>query len=705
MHPPRRTWSLRAAALALALAVAAAVQFLAPSMLSGVEESAGDLAWRLGGSTQPERRVVVVDIDEASLREIGPWPWPRATTAALAGRIAEAGAALRVFDIGFADAQDGDDRLADALRLGPAVLGQVFSLDEAVTPRTGELAGSLAALGCPAFAPAGYGAYGSAPALLAAQPAVGHMTPRIERDGVVRKLPALICHEGRAYPSLALAAIWRLVQPEAVGPATAPTDANPDWVWHSAGASAAPVIGFTPPAWLSSASLPGLVVPLDAQGDVRVPYRVDRRAVASIPAARVLRGDADLALLRGAIAVIGATAFGAGDVVATPQAAVASGVEVHVQLLTGLLDRRLPYTPQAAPLLQAAAIAAGTAALLLVVAVGGRALRRLPVAGVLGALALCGGAQWTLLAHELWLPWALPALFMLLAATTLAVAEHALTLLQRERLSAHLGAYLPQPVAQRLAATEPTGQVQVEEREVSVLVADIRNFSAFAAHRPAQETITLLHAFSTLAVEVVERHGGVVERVAADSILAVWNAFSPCASHPRQAMDAACELLQTTRALLAAPALERDDGLVQPLALGIGIEAGKAIVGSFGPARRRAHAALGEPVSVAARIQQMTADLSVPILVGPRLAAQLGADRVESLGNYLLEGLGRECPLFVPVDWAELAPVDPAWARAASRPASPAEAALWARWAGLHQRSSSLRQRLPSPHWLGARDA
>jgi adenylate cyclase len=192
--------------------------------------------------------------------------------------------------------------------------------------------------------------------------------------------------------------------------------------------------------------------------------------------------------------------------------------------------------------------------------------------------------------------------------------------------------------------------------------------------------VALLHAFSSIAVDVVERHGGVVERVAGDSILAVWNAFSQCDSHPQQAMAAARELLSATRTLLTSNRLETDGGMVQPLALGIGLESGAVIVGSFGPARRRAHAALGEPVSIASRLQEMTIDLSVPILVGPRLAAALQPDSTESLGEYLLEGLGRHCQIYAPAGWAELVPVDPGWATAATATERQSESRAWTRW-------------------------
>ena len=671
-HP----WRLRVAALALSAGMVALVQWLAPQALSGAEAVAGDASWRLGASTRAERRVVVVDIDEASLREVGPWPWPRATVAKLAQRLNQAGVLVQAYDINFSDAKADDAELQQAWSQLPIVAGQLLSIDAAVTPKVGEVAGAIAtSAACPPFAPVSNGFYGTAQQLLQAAPTVGHMTPRIERDGVVRKLPMLICHEGRTYPSLALATLWRAAQPDGAGPRP-----GPDVEWHTHGSGVWRVFG--PAAWLTSKSLPELAVPLDSHGDLRVPYRLDRKAFASVSAAEVLRGNTELSILKGAVVVVGATAFGIGDTVATPHASVSSGLEVHVQTLVGLLDHRLPFEPVNVGWMQAAAmLAIGLALLALAVRQRDAPVKRVPLAGLVIAVSCWLAASTALSQADLWLPWVSTALFAVLASVSLATVEHALTRAQRERVSAHLRAYLPDPVAQRLMVSDPTGSLQVVQRDVTVLVADIRNFSAFAAHRRAEETAAILHAFCCIAVDVVEQHGGVVENVAGVSVLAVWNAYSPCADHPMQAMDAAKDLLRATRQLLVGSQPAAEHSPVQPLALGVGLETGSAIVGTFGPARRRAHAALGEPVSVASRIQQMTLDLSVPILVGPQLAARLPSQNTETLGEYLLEGLSRQYRLFAPTAWAEWVPTDPNWVNAATAHDRQPDASGWSRWA------------------------
>lgn len=680
-HPIR----VRVLALALALGAVLLVSSALPGALRSTEETVGDLVWRLGATAAPERRLVVVDIDEASLRQEGPWPWPRSTLTRLSERLQAAGAAVQAFDMVFPEGKAGDDLLVAQWLRSPVVLGQIFSLDPTVTPSVGEAAGATGAISgisangpagasppgaCPAGTALSYGVVGNASSLLTAASFTGHMTPRVEADGVVRKLPALICHGGRLYPALALAALGRAAgssSRDAVGATLAPT--QPAWQLQRGGDTVGSPFGWlAPAAWWTSPALPGLAVPVDVRGDMRVPYRMQREAMVSVSAAEILSGKVDDRLLRGAVALIGATAFGMGDAVATPLHAVAAGVEVHAQSIVGLLDNQVPYSPRALPALQAVALLV-MAALLLALACWPKApaIKSLPLAGLALASLSVLGSGLALLQGNLWLPWAEVTLFALAGATALAAAEHALTGAQRERLAAHLQAYLPAPVARRLAASDPTGTLDAVRREVSVLAANIRNFAAFAAHRPPEETAAVLHAHCCAAVEVVERHGGIVENISGDAILAVWNADGDCPDHAQRAMRAGQDLLISTKELFAPQDWLPESSAVQPLALGIGIESGTALVGSFGPARRRAHAALGEPVTVAARLQSMTQDLSVPILIGPRMASLLPADATVAQGDYLLEGLSRHCALFAPTAWPDWIPPETVWPRDAVR--------------------------------------
>lgn len=619
-------------ALLLALSCTLGAALLLPEWLRNIEERAGDWLWRQGASNSEERRLIIVDIDDDSVARLGPWPWRRELVADLARKTSALGASGIAFDIVFPEPLPGDKVLALALAETPSVIAQLFSLNG--TPvAAGRLQGALNTPSCGAPIPTATGHIGNAPLLRAA---AGHIVPRVASDGSIRHLPPLICHEGKAYPGLGLALLLRAAN-------------------SSNDLTLTPGNGWLAPAWeLRHPEIPGITIPVEASGDTRLSYQKTRQAFTSVSASDVLEGRAPANLFRGAWVLVGATAFGISDAVPTPHGGAVGGIEVHAQFLSALLDDRLPYTPQGTLWLQWAGVLL-SGALLLLLSRPGRALhpsaaasrfgsiRQLPAWGLpLGSL-LLGGLLFAahalaLLRYQLWIGWALPALFAVSLGLLLAIIEHARTRFERERLYRNLAAYLPAAVASRIALHEVRGIIDAERREITVFFADIRNFSAYCEGRPPEEAAALLHAFFSTAARVVEAHDGVLEEFVGDAIMAVWNAPQAVDNHPQRAYAAAIELLEEGKALFpetAPPGLE-------PLALGIGIECGDALVGSFGPVRRRTHSALGETVTIAARLTALTGDLAHPLLIGEKAAQRLPqAGELLPLGSFLLDGLRR----------------------------------------------------------------
>lgn len=606
--------------LSLAVLLWAASAFFSGGWLAQLEERSGDLVWRLTADRKDERRLIVVDVDERSLRDVGPWPWPRATQAKLIERIAEEGAHQQILDIVFADPRPDDAVLAKVLASRNAVLAQVFALEQGGSPSGGQLTGALRWPSCPAPFGQATGYLANTEALAHAGLAAGHITPRVSEDGLVRHQPAVICHEGRAYPSLGLAALMQ-------------------------GMSETGLVlqrghGWWAPAWrLGGASQAMEPVPLDERGDVRVPWRVHPDSLISLSASDVLKGRVPSGLLKNAWVLVGSSAFGLNDSIATPFAGAGAGLQAHAQIVTGLLDGRMPYQPQAAMALQLLAALCGAAVL-----VGLSAHRWFPAPSVplLGLGWGCG--LWlvhcyALSEHSVWLGWVHPAAFVLALGLALGAIEHAKSRLDRDRLFTHLSSYLPAPVAAALALQKPSSAIEASTRQVSVMFADIRNFSAYCEVRPPEEAAAVLHAFFSVATRVVEQHGGVVESLKGDAVVAVWGAEAtqdaPLNQQAKAALDAAVALQQAAKPALPDPAPE---GL-EPLALGIGLETGPALAGSFGLASRRTHLVMGRTVTVASRLSDMTADLSHPILIGEGMAAQVREVALESMGTFLLDGL------------------------------------------------------------------
>ncbi|MDI1293001.1 MAG: adenylate/guanylate cyclase domain-containing protein [Methylobacter sp.] len=609
--------------LASTLTLMAGVFWAEP--FSRIEAAVGDHLWQLMASSgNRERRVVVIDIDEASIARYGAWPWPRERTADLFRSLTEQGVAQRIVDIAFPESKSGDDRLATELLKTPTVLAQVLAIDADEPVNRGSLQAGMSGGLCPGQFPEARAAIGNAPTLRAAS--AGHISPRIAADGVIRQLPAIICYQHKAYAALALAAI-------------------------AAGAGVAPefsVVSGTkwlgPVATLRHPGLPGFAVPINRQGDILLPWWMSREAIMAFSAKDVMEGNVPAGYLQGAWALLGATAFSIGDTVPTPQAAAASGVEVHAQLITALLDGRIPFQPRGAIWLQTAWIVL-SALLLLGASRFRRGVLRVYGPVLAGLLLLCATAvlhAGLLWAASLWLPWMAAVFFILSLLTFITTQGYLSSRAEGVLLYRNLSSYLPEHVARQIAGQEPGSTLNAHHEQVIVLYADLRNFSAWCEQLPAEQAGALLHNFYTFAGKIIEQQGGVVEEYVGDAVMGVWRS----GDSDLRPLTAAKSIVLTGGQLFGA---ETGINALPPLAIGIGIEQGKVLVGSFGPARRRTYTLLGKTVTTAIRLQAMTGELAQAIICGENIAG-IWQDRAAlvSLGKFLLPDRRQPTELFVP---------------------------------------------------------
>ncbi len=611
---------LYAAVSALTVVIMAAVSAIWAPQMQQWEERLSSRTWSLANPHATERRVVVVDIDEKSTQALGAWPWPRDRVASLLSGLDAYGVNLKVVDVLFEGAQDAaqDQKLAAALKTGaPTVISQLFALSPQVLVKSGQLSGSIGS--CATQQPTGtpaFGFMGAEPLLAQSSAGVGHITPIIDADGSIRRVPAVVCFEGQAYPALAVAGL------------AAATGAQPVWRQTQAGLLSA-----------ESAQLldvGGLQLPLDAQGQLRVSYQMPREGFASVSAVDVLQGKVPTSMLKGAWVLVGSTAFGGGDAVPTPQGGAVGGVEVHAQMMSAALDARTPFVPAWAPLWPVLTGLMALAALVLSLrSAGSKAAVVLPAVAIASIALIFGVHAALLLGFHQWLGWGQPAVFVALAATLLTASEMLRVRAERERLFENLSSYLPEGAARRVAFEGPSAQVVAETREATVMLVDLRNFSAYCEARPPEDAAMVLHLFYTTLERIVTAHGGVVEQMVGDGLTAVWNGSAPCNQHALKALQAAEVSWKEGVAQLPKVASRK----TPPLDIGIGIETGPVMVGSFGPARRRVHTVMGEAVSVAARLEKLTAELGYPVLVGPVAQAQSGYTDAHKLGDFLLAGM------------------------------------------------------------------
>jgi adenylate cyclase len=618
--------------LALAAVVSGGLMLMLSSPLATLEQRLGALGWTLSPNTAPEQRITLVTIDEQSLAAIGPWPWPREQMARLVNAIDQAGAQLQLHDIVYPEARTGDAVLLAALQSAQgAVIAQLPDLQSGQATRAGVMTHALSGISCDA-APAGV-QLGNTTTFLAPVAAFaaipkGHITPIIAADGSTLKTPAVVCVDGSPYPALALTAFLQ-------------ASSTP---WQ---ATIQPGSSLLDPAFvLQLQAYPGLDIPLDRDGNLRISYANAPSAYRAVSAIDVINGSADSSLLQDAWVVVGGTAFGMSDVVPTPYNGATHGVELQARLLGSLLDVDMPYTPRTSSGLLGLLSLIFAASLYALAAVRERwAAYGLPVAAVLLPLAALSLHIQLLSSFNLWLGWLFPALYGVFAASLLLLLEQGRVRVERSRVFGNLNSYLPDEIAREIAYSLPSSSINASRCDATLLSADLRNFSAFGEARPPEESAAVLHFFFTRATEIVERHGGRVHEFKGDSLLAVWD------GHHREAAEQSLKAAQAMQSGLhhslmpehSAPGLE-------PLALGVGIEQGPVLIGSIGPAHRRSHVLLGDTVGITLRIQEMTAELAQPILLGECVARQLADLELESQGSYLLSGLKTPHVLFAPAE-------------------------------------------------------
>ena len=331
----------------------------------------------------------------------------------------------------------------------------------------------------------------------------------------------------------------------------------------------------------------------------------------------ILNGNFEEDTLDNVLVLVGATAFGLDDIVPT-HIAVIHLVLSYKLVCYQVFSMGKYLSPSGKGLIGVVISSSSWHKLFLAVRRGRYAMLGLPVM-VIGAPFIALGIHgFALINYSLWIGWIGTALFGSLVSSILLIVEHARVRIERSRVVQNLISYLPAETAQRVAFESPSSLIQAERSSVTLLSADLRNFSAIGERRPPEESAAILHYFFTKINQIVERHGGRIHEYKGDSVLAVWDGdgVAPASDALNASIEIEREINSTLLNEIGVEGLE-------PLAVGIGIEQGPVLRGSIGPAMHGAHTLCGETVSVALRIQEMTADLSYPILIGEVAARYL----------------------------------------------------------------------------------
>lgn len=549
-----------------------------------------DAFLRMRVSDAPEPRLLVVDIDEASLDKLGPWPWPRTRMADLVEILLTTYQARGVaLDIVLPEAADpaGDTRLALLALHGPLVPAQAFdfSTSRPLPVRVGLPGGAVANAQGGVDATGYIGNY----AALAAAPHIGAIGFVPDADGALRRLPLLTAFNGRHYPALALALVD-----------------------CCAGRGE---------------------LALHETGMTRVDFARDWSAYTVVGAADILDGTIDPASASGRLVVVGSSSLGMADRVTTPLAANRPGLGVQAAMLSTLLDRQDGLAPVSWPGKPLALIVAALCALGATLA-----FPRLSAVASVGLLA-AASAAWIGIAfvasrHD---PDFSPAgplatnLFLLAVAVPYQWQQ---TQRRSHHLLSTLRQYVAPSVVEELLRSDVDDPLEPRQLDVTTLIADMEGYTSQVESLPVEAAARLTRDFLDCLTGPVIENKGTLDKYTGDGLVAFWGAPLPIDAHADLALDAAHAIMRRVAALSA----RHQAAGHRPLRVRIGIESGPAMAGDFGTSFRSIYTAVGDSVNTASRLEQVARDFPHDVIIGAGTVERARRHRFTLLGERRLRG-------------------------------------------------------------------
>ena len=603
-----------------------------------------DVRLRLMAPGGVDPRVVIVDIDEQSLREReaggeGRWPWPRDRLALLVNRLNDDyNVSLTGFDVIFSERDESSgirtiDKLANTELKNDAGFQSQYARIKPLLDLDGQFANSfkdrLVILGYSFLNSGDQQKKGILPAevFTSAQipPSIvdpmkrqgftgnlaqlqnsatdgGHINPIVDHDGILRRIPMLVEYEGKYYESLGLASARALL------------GSLPLKALDADGQEITPNTNYF--GAVEALDVGGAMLPVDSQLASYIPYRGPYKSFEYISASDVLNKKVPKEKLEGKIVLIGTTAPGLLDLRATPVGNAYPGVEIHANMITGILDGTIKQTP----------LWASAANLVLIVVLGLLLALVLPyLSPLLGTvvsvitIALVLGLNLFSYQQGIVLPLA-SLLATLLSVYLFNIAYGYFVESRSKRLITGLfGQYVPPELVDEMAQNPANFSMEGESRDLTILFSDVRGFTTISESLDAKTLSEFINAFLTPFTKVIYDHRGTIDKYMGDCIMAFWGAPIKDENHARHGVQSAFEMLKAME-LLNTEFIKKG---WPPIKVGIGLNSGRVSVGNMGSEIRLAYTVMGDAVNLASRLEGITKEYGAAIIIGHETRLQL----------------------------------------------------------------------------------
>ena len=564
-----------------------------PSYVHSFDARVHDMFFKMRGVIKPDHSVVIVDIDEKSIKEMGQWPWERNKVATILRNLSDAQAGVIGMDIVFSEADktnpkrlakylglqsdglpDYDAILAHTIATTPTIVGFVFDFSESNDNEAPQIpAVFIQKHKTYPFLPQAKGVLRSIDIIDKSAYSSGFLNNIPDDSGIIRSVPLLIEYDMQLYPSLAFE-MYRLA-----------TGNKKVTVNYSS-------IG------VEDIVLGEQRIRVDRFGKMHLNFNGPFRTFKYISAVDIYNNNFDKRDIAGKFVFIGTSAYGLMDLRATPMDSVIAGVEIQATVLENLLKNSMIYSPswiEAYDLLSIFVLAFVVVFLFSRLSFGRLVVVFVPF------LALFVYANFYLFVYEhLLINVVFPLATILVSLMGILGINYFLESKQKELVRVKFAKKVSSSVADILIKEGDQNILLANEREVSIFFSDIRGFTQISESLDdPKRLIDFLNLYMTPMTEIIIKNSGTVDKFIGDAIMAYWNAPLDVQNHADKAVTSALEQIESLQKLN-----EKFEALQLPrIDIGIGINSGIAVVGEMGSEGRSDYTIIGDNVNLASRLE------------------------------------------------------------------------------------------------------
>jgi adenylate cyclase len=616
------------------------------------------IVYHLFNPPPPTGEVVIAAIDDQSIAELGRFPWPRSVEARLVDALAHDGVKAIGFDALFTE-RDPADVESDAFAARLRSRGfDVRSISGLIDPSGDQaFARSMKAEGATYLGYAFKNRLGKATALPPASTLLStFLDPPPVAYNIVMKRPGPIRPPTLAESYLApIAALNKAAR----GIAYVDIDEDEDGKARSYpvvvlfnGRYCAPLFlaiaqGYRDQASLALAIGPSGVekialgdrdIPVDEMGRMMIHYRGGAGTLPRYSVADLIDHKVPASALRDKIVMVGVTAHGLGDRFVTPVGSDFPGIELQATTVDNVL--RGDFIHQSVSERGEERIAGWMLGIAIGVAAAFMSASASMALVALSAVAYFGYVAWRFESSGALVGVVFP-LFALIFTYIAAVSYRYRTEGKEKRYLRSVFEMYLHPEVINTVVDDPEGlKLGGQRHHLSVLFADIIGFTALSERLEPEPLVALLNTYMSVMTEVILKSEGVVDKLMGDGIMAFWGAPLKLANAARASIDCALTMLQELKSLAA-----RDERF-KDLRIGIGIATGDAIVGNLGGERHFDYSAVGDTVNLASRIEGLTRQFKVNLLLNSATLEEADADYVtREIGLVKVKGKDQLVPL------------------------------------------------------------